>query len=94
MLAQPNTLVGITITGVTYTPVSQKSGVVPSADEDEFVSQDQWNIDTMDGLGTSMNPSGVKLDVTKGNVFQIQTQYLGFGGILYSVENPRTGFFQ
>lgn len=34
------------------------------------------------------------LDWTKGNVFQIQFQWLGFGEIRFSVENPRSGDFE
>ena len=33
------------------------------------------------------------IDWTKGNVFQIQFQWLGFGEIRFSVENPQTGEF-
>jgi hypothetical protein len=33
------------------------------------------------------------LDPSKGNVYRIQYQYLGFGGIEFSVENPKTADF-
>lgn len=49
---------------------------------DTFIPQASWNMDTMDGTG----PSGVTLDPTKGNVFQIGIQYLGFGAIVFQVE--------
>lgn len=44
--------------------------------------QSNFNVDTIDGNG----PSGFNLDTTKGNVFQIDYQYLGFGKIRYFVE--------
>lgn len=50
---------------------------------EEFVPQYEWNVDTMDGSG----PSQKVLDVTKGNVYSIAFQWLGFGGITMSIEN-------
>jgi hypothetical protein len=41
----------------------------------------------MDGRG----PSQVTLDPSKGNVYQVQYQYLGYGEILYSIERPGDG---
>lgn len=50
-----------------------------------FVPQSSWNGDKLDGTG----PSGVTLDPTKGNVYQIGIQYLGFGVSEFFVEvNP------
>jgi hypothetical protein len=49
---------------------------------EEFIPQSTWNGDKLDGNGTS----GVTLDPTKGNVFQINIQYLGFGAIDFKVE--------
>lgn len=96
MLAQPNnTVTGTQTGGVTLAGTSDVPGVVPNGTTDEeFVAQSSWNIDTMDGSGNSKNPSGVLLDVTKGNVYQINLQYLGVGSTLFSIENPRTGVFQ
>lgn len=34
------------------------------------------------------------LDTTKGNVFKIEYQYLGFGDVYYNIENPETGIFE
>lgn len=56
-----------------------------------FYAQSVWNLDTMDGASDLGNPSGVLLDTTKGNVFEVQYQWLGFGAIQFSVENPITG---
>lgn len=54
---------------------------------DTWVPQSQWNGDKLDGTG----PSGVTLDPSKGNVFQIDVQYLGFGGVTMKVETARAG---
>lgn len=55
-----------------------------------FTAQTAWNVDPFDGTG----PSGQTLDTTKGNIFQIKFQYLGFGDIFYYVEDKATGEFQ
>ena len=52
--------------------------------------QADWNQDPMDGTG----PSGVVLDTSKGNVFQIRYQWLGYGTIAYYIENPATGILE
>ena len=52
--------------------------------------QSEWNRDKMNGKKGSSNPSGVDLDPTKLNVFQIQYQYLGGGGIELFIEDPNT----
>jgi hypothetical protein len=54
-----------------------------------FIPSGSFNIDTIDGLG----PSRINLDPQKGNVYQIEYQYLGFGNAFFSVENPETGRF-
>jgi hypothetical protein len=58
-----------------------------------WVSQASWNIDVCDGTNGSTNKSGLNLDPTKLNVFQIKYQYLGAGNIFFSIENPETGEF-
>jgi len=52
------------------------------ASTDLFISQSDWNGDKMDGTGSS----GVTIDPTKGNVFQIDIQYLGYGAIVFKIE--------
>lgn len=47
-----------------------------------------WD-DPLDGSGAS----GMDIDLTKGNVWQIEFQYLGFGSILLSVEDDSSGGF-
>ena len=54
-----------------------------------FIPQENWNNDVMDGTG----PSGMTLDPSKGNVFEIKLQYLGYGAITFFVENQDTGRF-
>lgn len=55
-----------------------------------FYPQSAWNIDRMDGTG----PSGQVLNQQRGNVYQIQYQYLGFGAAFMFIENSKTGAFQ
>lgn len=54
---------------------------------DDFIPQSSWNKKTL------LNGDFV-LDQTKGNVYQIQFQYLGYGALRFFVENPNTGFFE
>lgn len=58
------------------------STTVGVASTDTWVPQTSWNVDKLDGLG----PSGITLDPTKGNVYQIKIQYLGFGPMEFQVE--------
>lgn len=67
------------------TAATVQAGVLPT---DTFISQSQWNLDTLDGNG----PSRFTLDPTKGNVYNIGYQFLGFGNPTFSVEDPETGF--
>ncbi len=50
-------------------------------------AQTTWNMDTMDGEGLSH----MDLDHTKGNVYQISFQWLGYGMITFSIENSESG---
>ena len=60
---------------------------------DDFKPQTSWNIDTFSGTKGSSNPSGILLDPTKGNVYQIQAQWLGYGAVQFSIESSTTGKF-
>tara|TARA_R100000951_G_scaffold83600_2_gene71357 strand:+ start:1226 stop:2842 length:1617 start_codon:yes stop_codon:yes gene_type:complete len=63
------------------------AGVAPT---ETWVPQASWNgHDTFDGTG----PTGVTLDPTKGNVYQIKFQYLGFGAQTFFIEDPTDGEF-
>lgn len=57
---------------------------------DTQIAQTAWNRDAMDGTGGS----GMTLDPTKGNVYQIQYQWLGFGQIDFYVEHDTDGGFE
>lgn len=70
---------GVAATGAVGTFGQTKAGV---ASTDLFIPQSTWNGDVMDGTG----PSGSTLDLTKGNVFQIGVQYLGYGAITFDIE--------
>lgn len=52
-----------------------------------FIPSGSFNIDKLDGTG----PSGMILNPQKGNVYQIEIQYLGFGNSTFSIEDPNTG---
>ncbi len=74
----------ITSTGtLTGTLTTERDGAAVTED---WVYQEDFNGDTIDGNG----PSGMVFDPTKGNVFGISLQYLGFGGIEFYIENPET----
>jgi hypothetical protein len=61
-----------------------------SSSSTQFIPQTSWNIDKMDGSGSSYNPSNSLLNPLKGNVFYIKFQYLGFGFIEYGLEDGNT----
>ena len=48
----------------------------------QTITQSNWNTDKFDGTGSS----GVTIDVTKGNIFWMDVEWLGVGDV-------RTGFF-
>jgi hypothetical protein len=53
-----------------------------------FTEQKDWNRDKADGNGELP-----VLDPSKGNVYKIVFQFLGFGALKYYIENPSTGGF-
>ncbi len=62
------------------------AGVAPT---DTWIAQTAWNVDTMDGSGASR----ITLDPTKGNVYQIRYQWLGYGAIRFYIEHDDEGDF-
>lgn len=52
-----------------------------------WTPQSSWNVDKMDGQGLS----GQVLDPTKGNIYMIQMQWLGFGAIKFFIEESNSG---
>ena len=68
----------------TYTIETVQTGV---AHNDQWTYQEDWDIDPMNGTGTST----IDMDWSKMNIFQIDFRWLGIGEIRWSVENPDTG---
>jgi hypothetical protein len=60
------------------------TGVAPT---EQFIPQSSWNQDKFDGTGSS----GQTIDPTKGNVYGVQFQYLGYGDAFFYVVNGLTG---
>lgn len=56
---------------------------------DNYVTQANWS-EVLNGSASFVN----NLDFTKGNVFEIQYQWLGYGEIRFSIENPITGRYE
>ena len=61
------------------------------ANSTNWIYQDDWKFDTLTGVGGTTNPSGVTLDPTKLNVYQINFRWLGAGEMRFAIENPTTG---
>ena len=57
------------------------------AQTENWTYQSSFNVDKLDGTG----PSGVTIDTTKLNVFQINFRWLGAGEIRYAIEDSDTG---
>ena len=69
--------------------VVKQAGV---AQTDNWTYQEDWNIDRMDGTkNIDTNPSGMLLDHTKLNVYQIGLRWLGVGVISYAMEDQASG---
>lgn len=81
---------GVTVDGAAFTSAADTPtlrGVVPI---EVITPQASWNVDTLDGTGVS----GMTLDPTKMNIFNINFQYLGAGNLFFAIENPATGKFE
>ncbi len=79
-------LVDTDTTGAAGTFAETVTGV---ATTNTWIPQTTWNEDKFDGNGGS----SVTLDPTKGNVYEIEYQWLGFGLITLSVEDPKDGLY-
>lgn len=62
-----------------------------NASSTTFIKQSKWNGARFDKRGSIEDTI---LDPTKGNVYRIQYQWLGFGAIYFSIEIPSTGHFE
>ena len=79
---------GDAVDGFFFGYVGASFGIIHrNAGVDTFIAQADWNSDTLLGSGGS----GVTIDPTKGNVYTVQLQWLGFGAIRFWVESPDTG---
>lgn len=54
---------------------------------ENWIYQEDFNVDKLDGTGTS----GVTIDPTKLNIYQINFRWLGAGEIRFAMENPLNG---
>ncbi len=75
---------GAGTTGAAAAFAQTKAG---AASNESFIPQSTWNGDKLDGTGAS----GITLDPTKGNVYQIGIQYLGYGAISFQIEVTPSG---
>ncbi len=71
-------------TGSAGSIAQTKAGVALTT---SFIPQSSWNGDKMDGTGAS----GITIDYTKLNVYQIGMQYLGAGAITFQIETAPIG---
>lgn len=74
-----------TLTGATTAVGTFAQNVAGVAPTETWTAQADWN--GTGALASTLNPA-------KGNVFQIKYQWLGFGAIYFSAEDPVTGLFQ
>jgi len=72
-------LVATTAVGTFSTVVTGSAAVT------DVYPQSEWNIDKMDGSGSS----GMILNPQLGNIYQAAFDYLGYGGIVMSIEDPQ-----
>ncbi len=78
-------LVDTDSTGAAGTFAQTVAGVAPT---DDWIAQASWNgPEIFDGNG----PTGETLDPTKGNIFQILVQWLGFGAVKFFIESQADG---
>ena len=89
-LGPMNGTFSFTSTGnATATFVVKQAGV---AQTDNWTYQEDWNVDKLDGSNQiDTNPSGMTLDHTKLNVYQIAMRWLGVGVISYAIEDQDSG---
>lgn len=89
-LGPMNGTFSFTSTGNAQATFSTKQ--VGVAQTDNWTYQEDWNVDKMDGSNTiDTNPSGMLLDHTKLNVYQIALRWLGAGVISYAMEDQASG---
>ncbi len=72
--------------GSTGSAATVSQEVVGVAETQIKIPRTSWNIDKGDGIGQLPI-----IDWSKGNVFQIRYQWLGYGAITFFIENPISG---
>ncbi len=82
--AGPSSFSAGAVPGIAATFAILTTGVAPT---EQFIPQSSWNQDKFDGTG----PSGQTIDPTKGNIYGVQFQYLGYGEAFFYVVNGLTG---
>ena len=82
--AQSGTFNATSTAGITFTNTKKQTGVTQT---ENWTFQDDFNLDKLDGTGYS----GVTIDPSKLNVYQINFRWLGAGEIRYAIENPTNG---
>jgi hypothetical protein len=75
---------GVAATGVTGSFV--RLGTIGAVSSDNWIRQENWNTDRADRSRVLQS-----IDYTKGNIYDISYQWLGFGMITFRVENAFTG---
>jgi len=81
---------------ITTTPYTTKNGLYFENDGNDVsinvvknitgitrIIQSNWNLDKFNGSGGTQNPSGIKIDWTKSQIFVIDFEWLGVGRIRY-----------
>lgn len=53
-----------------------------------YIPQSEWNADRLDGTGSTFNRSKVLLNVSKGNIYWIDFQWLGVGKVRFGIVGP------
>lgn len=59
------------------------------ANTETWAYQSAFNVDELDGGG----PSGMVLDPSKGNVYRLQYEFLGYGPVTFSIKDPAVNRF-
>ena len=81
---QNGTFNATSTTTITFTNTAIQTGVPQT---ERWTFQEDFNLDKLDGTGYS----GVTLDPSKLNVYQINFRWLGAGEVRYAIENPTNG---
>ena len=74
--------------GVTGSAATFSQKVAGAEYTEEVIPRSSWNYDKADGSGTLP-----LIDWSKGNIYQIKYQWLGYGMIQFYIESPQLGRF-